>query len=152
MGRRYRSFADLAHNFVFAHSSAMGVGCRPASWEVQGGERPRFSFTVPLVKHCTMRMGTRVRTTAFGAEKALTNRLVLLDVDVVLFWMVLDAEKACAVVDDYSRLTLCSAQTILRDVIGCANAAEVTAATNWIVSSRAPSISSAIRCSGLSTR
>lgn len=129
MGRRYRSFAGLAHNFVFAHSSAMGVGCCPASWEVQGGERPRFSFTVPLVEYCTMRMGTRVRSAAFGAEETLTNRLVPLDVDAVLFWMVHAAEKTCTVVDDYSQLALCSAQTILRDVIGCANAAEVTAAT-----------------------
>ena len=76
-----------------------------------------------------MRMGTRVRSAAFGAEETLTNRLVPLDVDAVLFWMVHAAEKTCTVVDDYSQLALCSAQAILRDVIGCANAAEVTAAT-----------------------
>ena len=93
---------------------------------------PGLFFTIPLIEYCTMRVDTRVRSTAFGAEETLTNDLVPLDVDAVLFWMVHDAEKACTVVDDYSRLVLRSAQTILRDAIGRANAAEVTSRRNQL--------------------
>lgn len=93
---------------------------------------PGLFFTVPLVEYCTMRVDTRVRSTAFGAEETLTNDLVPLNVDAVLFWMVHDAEKACTVVDDYAKLVLRSAQTILRDAIGRANAAEVTSRRNQL--------------------
>ena len=88
---------------------------------------PGIFFTIPLIEYCAMRVDTRVRATAFGAEETLSYDLVPLDVDAVLFWMVHDAESACMVVDDYARQVLLSAQTILRDAIGRATAAEVTA-------------------------
>ncbi len=100
--------------------------------KLKGVKGPGVFFTVPLVEYCTMRVDTRVRSTSFGAEETLTNDLVPLDVDAVLFWMVHDAEKACTVVDDYPKLVLRSAQTILRDAIGRANAAEVTSRRNQL--------------------
>ena len=53
-------------------------------------------FVVPIVESCAMRVDTRVRVTTFGAEETLTNDLVPLDVDAVLFWMVWDAKAARA--------------------------------------------------------
>ena len=100
--------------------------------KLKGVKGPGIFFTAPLIEYCTMRVDTRVRSTSFGAEETLTNDLVPLDVDAVLFWMVHDAEKACTVVDDYPKLVLRSAQTILRDAIGRANAAEVTSRRNQL--------------------
>lgn len=88
---------------------------------------PGLFFTVPFIEYSTMRIDVRIRTTAFGAEETLSTDLVPLDVDAVVFWMVHDAERACVAVDDYANQLLFSAQTILRDAIGRATAAEVTA-------------------------
>lgn len=88
---------------------------------------PGLFFTLPFVEYCSLRVDMRIRTTAFGAEETLSTDLVPLDVDAVVFWMVHDASKACMTVDDYANQLLLSAQTILRDAIGRATAAEVTA-------------------------
>lgn len=93
---------------------------------------PGLFFTIPLIEYCPMRIDQRVRSTAFGAEETLTSDLVPLDVDAVLFWMVHDAEKACTVVGDYGRAVLLSAQTVLRDAIGRAGAAEVVSRRNQL--------------------
>lgn len=87
---------------------------------------PGLYVTMPIIDYNTMIVDMRIRSTSFGAEETLSTDLVPLDVDAVLFWMVHDAEKACTVVEDYSRQVLLSAQTILRDAIGRATAAEVT--------------------------
>ncbi len=91
----------------------------------KGVKGPGLFFTMPFVEYSTMRVDTRVRSTSFGAEETLSCDLVPLDVDAVVFWMVHDAEKACSTVDDYALQLLYSAQTILRDAIGRASAAEV---------------------------
>lgn len=93
---------------------------------------PGLFFTVPFIEYSTMRIDMRIRTTAFGAEETLSTDLVPLDVDAVVFWMVHDAEKACVAVDDYAQQLLLSAQTMLRDAIGRATAAEVTARRNQL--------------------
>ncbi len=91
----------------------------------KGVKGPGLFFTMPFIEYSTMRVDTRVRSTSFGAEETLSCDLVPLDVDAVVFWMVHDAEKACSTVDDYALQLLYSAQTILRDAIGRASAAEV---------------------------
>ena len=93
---------------------------------------PGLFFTVPLIEYCPLRVDQRVRSTAFGAEETLTSDLVPLNVDAVLFWMVHDAEKACTAVGDYGRAVLLSAQTVLRDAIGRAGAAEVVSRRNQL--------------------
>ena len=82
-------------------------------------------FVVPIVESCAMRVDTRVRVTTFGAEETLTNDLVPLDVDAVLFWMVWDAKAACTEVGDFTRAVQLAAQTALRDAIGRGSVAEV---------------------------
>ena len=56
--------------------------------------------------------------TAFKAEQTLTKDTVPVDVDAVLFWKVIDPEKAALSVADYSGAIGWAAQTALRDVIG----------------------------------
>lgn len=86
---------------------------------------PGLFFTIPIIEYCSIRIDMRIRTTSFGAEETLTTDLVPLNVDAVVFWMVHNAEKACVAVDDYAQQLLLSAQTILRDAIGRATAADV---------------------------
>ncbi|MDE1940301.1 MAG: slipin family protein, partial [Alphaproteobacteria bacterium] len=52
------------------------------------------------------------------AEKTLTKDTVPVDVDAVLFWKVLDPQKAALDVADYKSAISWAAQTALRDVIG----------------------------------
>lgn len=87
---------------------------------------PGLFWTIPVIEQNTMRVDTRVRVTAFGAEETLTADLVPLDVNAVLFWHVWDAKAACMEVGDFTRAVELAAQTALRDAIGRAGAAEVT--------------------------
>jgi regulator of protease activity HflC (stomatin/prohibitin superfamily) len=59
-----------------------------------------------------------VITTSFKAEKTLTRDTVPVDVDAVLFWKVLDPQKAALEVSDYKTAISWASQTALRDVIG----------------------------------
>lgn len=86
---------------------------------------PGLFWTIPVIEQNTMRVDTRVRVTAFGAEETLTADLVPLNVDAVLFWHVWDAKAACMEVGDFTRAVELAAQTALRDAIGRAGAAEV---------------------------
>ncbi len=60
----------------------------------------------------------RVITASFKAEKTLTKDTVPVDVDAVLFWKVLDPQKAALDVADYRSAISWASQTALRDVIG----------------------------------
>ncbi len=60
----------------------------------------------------------RVLTSSFKAEKTLTKDTVPVDVDAVLFWKILDPEKAALAVADYQSAIGWASQTALRDVIG----------------------------------
>jgi regulator of protease activity HflC (stomatin/prohibitin superfamily) len=66
-----------------------------------------------------------VITSSFKAEKTLTRDTVPVDVDAVLFWKVIDPEKAALAVADYSSAISWAAQTALRDVIGKTMLAEM---------------------------
>ena len=57
-------------------------------------------------------------TASFKAEKTLTKDTVPVDVDAVLFWKVIDAQKAILNVADYKSAIGWASQTALRDVIG----------------------------------
>jgi hypothetical protein len=61
---------------------------------------------------------TRVLTTSFTAERTLTKDTVPVDVAAVLFWQVVDPQKAALDVADYQSAIGWASQTALRDVIG----------------------------------
>lgn len=86
---------------------------------------PGLFWTIPIIEQNVMRVDTRVRVTAFGAEETLSADLVPLNVNAVLFWTVWDAKAACTEVGDFVRAVELAAQTALRDAIGRGTAAEV---------------------------
>ncbi len=79
---------------------------------------PGVFLMVPIVDTVAYWLDTRVITTAFKAEKTLTKDTVPVDVDAVLFWKVIDPEKAALAVADYASAISWASQTALRDIIG----------------------------------
>jgi len=73
---------------------------------------------IPIIDTIPYWIDIRVITTSFKAEKTLTRDTVPVDVDAVLFWKVVDAERAALAVADYQSAITWAAQTALRDVIG----------------------------------
>ena len=79
---------------------------------------PGLFLIIPIVETVAYWIDIRVITTAFKAEKTLTRDTVPVDVDAVLFWKVVDPEKAALDVADYVSAINWASQTALRDVIG----------------------------------
>jgi regulator of protease activity HflC (stomatin/prohibitin superfamily) len=79
---------------------------------------PGLFGIIPIIDTIAYWIDTRVITTAFKAEKTLTKDTVPVDVDAVLFWKVIDPEKAALAVADYMSAISWASQTALRDVIG----------------------------------
>lgn len=83
-----------------------------------------FAIT-PLVETIAYWIDTRIITTSFTAEKTLTKDTVPVDVEAVLFWKVVDPQRAALEVEDYRTAVSWAAQTALREVIGRSNLAEM---------------------------
>ncbi|MDB5112002.1 MAG: peptidase, partial [Mucilaginibacter sp.] len=79
---------------------------------------PGLFFIIPIIDTIPYWIDTRVISTSFKAEKTLTKDTVPVDVDAVLFWKVLDPQKAALEVADYNNAINWASQTALRDVIG----------------------------------
>jgi regulator of protease activity HflC (stomatin/prohibitin superfamily) len=79
---------------------------------------PGLFFVIPIIDTVPYWIDIRVITTSFKAEKTLTKDTVPVDVDAVLFWKVVNPQKAAMDVADYQSAISWAAQTALRDVIG----------------------------------
>ena len=79
---------------------------------------PCLFFIIPLIDTIPYWLDIRVLTSSFKAEKTLTKDTVPVDVDAVLFWQIVDPEKAALAVADYQAAISWASQTALRDVIG----------------------------------
>jgi regulator of protease activity HflC (stomatin/prohibitin superfamily) len=79
---------------------------------------PGLFSIIPIIDTIPYWIDTRVNTTGFKAEKTLTRDTVPVDVDAVLFWKVIDPERAALEVADYTSAIGGASQTALRDVIG----------------------------------
>jgi regulator of protease activity HflC (stomatin/prohibitin superfamily) len=79
---------------------------------------PGLFFIIPVIDNIPYWIDIRVITTSFTAEKTLTKDTVPVNVDAVLFWKVVDPEKAAIDVADYRSAISWASQTALRDVIG----------------------------------
>jgi regulator of protease activity HflC (stomatin/prohibitin superfamily) len=79
---------------------------------------PGVFLMIPIIDTVAYWLDTRVITTGFKAEKTLTKDTVPVDVDAVLFWKVIDPEKAALAVADYASAISWASQTALRDIIG----------------------------------
>ena len=83
-----------------------------------GIKGPGLFLIVPFLNQVPYMIDLRVITTSFNAEQTLTKDTVPVNVDAVLFWRVLDVEKAALEVKDYQGSISLASQTALRDVIG----------------------------------
>jgi regulator of protease activity HflC (stomatin/prohibitin superfamily) len=79
---------------------------------------PGLFGIIPIIDTIPYWIDVRVITSSFKAEKTLTKDTVPVDVDAVMFWKVIDPEKAALAVADYTSAINWAAQTALRDVIG----------------------------------
>jgi regulator of protease activity HflC (stomatin/prohibitin superfamily) len=83
-----------------------------------GVKGPGLFLIVPFLSRVAYMIDLRVITTSFTAEQTLTKDTVPVNVDAVLFWRVVDVEKAALEVKDYKDSISLASQTALRDVIG----------------------------------
>ena len=86
---------------------------------------PGLFFIVPIIDSIPYWIDTRVITNSFKAERTLTKDTVPVDVDAVLFWKVIDPQRAALNVADYWGAISWAAQTALRDVIGKTSLADM---------------------------
>jgi regulator of protease activity HflC (stomatin/prohibitin superfamily) len=98
-----------------------------AQWEKQvvlrlgrysGLRGPGLFFIIPIIDTIPYIIDLRTRVSSFDAKQTLTRDNVPVDVDAILFWQVINAEKAALEVEDYWTAVTQAAQTALRDVIG----------------------------------
>ena len=77
-----------------------------------------FFMIIPVLDDIVAIIDERIQTTAFNAEQALTKDTVPVNVDAIIFWHVLDAQKAALAITDYRQAIDRVAQTTLRELIG----------------------------------
>lgn len=98
----------------------------------RGLKGPGLFFIIPIIDEITYWVDIRVITTSFKAEKTLTKDTVPVDVDAVLFWKVIDPQKAALEIADYQSAIGWASQTALRDVIGTTLLADMLEGRNKI--------------------
>jgi regulator of protease activity HflC (stomatin/prohibitin superfamily) len=84
----------------------------------RGLRGPGLFFIIPVIDTIPYWIDTRVITSSFTAERTLTKDTVPVNVDAVLFWKVIDPEKAALAVANYTSAISWASQTALRDIIG----------------------------------
>ncbi|MHB9093205.1 MAG: SPFH domain-containing protein, partial [Eubacteriales bacterium] len=83
-----------------------------------GLKGPGLIILIPIVQSIATRIDMRVLASRFQSETTLTKDGVAVTVQAVLFWKVIDPEKATLEVSNYRQAVELAAQTSLRDVIG----------------------------------
>ncbi|MCD6514660.1 MAG: slipin family protein [Candidatus Asgardarchaeia archaeon] len=83
-----------------------------------GVKGPGIIWIFPILDKVAARVSLRLNTYAFSTEQTLTNDNIPVTVDAVLYYRVIDAEKAILNVEDYEQATRLAAQTSLRETIG----------------------------------
>lgn len=79
---------------------------------------PGFKLIMPIVERTPITVDLRVINATFSADKTLTKDNVPVDVDAILFWQVIDPEKAVLNVQAYRDSVQLASQTAMRDIIG----------------------------------
>jgi regulator of protease activity HflC (stomatin/prohibitin superfamily) len=112
--------------FVVAIVIAMAIKMANA-WEkfvilrmgkLQAVKGPGLFAIIPILDNVIAVIDSRIQTTAFNAEQALTKDTVPVNVDAIIFWRVHDAEKAALAITNYRQAIDRVAQTSLREMIG----------------------------------
>ena len=84
----------------------------------RGLKGPGLFHVIPLIDTITKSVDQRVRVADVSAESTLTRDTVPVNVDAIVFWVVLNAEKSLLEVQDFDGAITLSAQTALRESIG----------------------------------
>ena len=79
---------------------------------------PGIIFVVPMLDKIAMKVSLRLLTYAFKTERSLTKDNVPVVVDAVMYFRVIDVEKAILTVERYAVAVELAAQTTLRETIG----------------------------------
>jgi len=106
----------IASSFKIADQWEKAVVLRLGRYTGLRGPGP--FFIIPFAERVAYWIDLRIITTSFKAEKTLTKDTVPVDVEAVLFWKVLNPEKAALEVEDYRSAISWASQTALREVIG----------------------------------
>ncbi|MCL6545470.1 MAG: slipin family protein [Bryobacteraceae bacterium] len=86
---------------------------------------PGLFFVIPVIESVPYVLDMRTITTVFKAEQTMTKDTVPVDVDAVLFWRVVNPQKATLEVANYQNAVSWASQTALRDIIGRSTLAEL---------------------------
>ena len=86
--------------------------------KLQGVKGAGMFVIIPIIDSVVAVIDQRIQTTAFNAEQALTKDTVPVNVDAIIFWNVIDAEKAALAITNYREAIDRVAQTSLREMIG----------------------------------
>jgi len=84
----------------------------------QGVKGPGLIWIVPIFDKIARKVSLRVNTYAFSTEQTLTRDNIPVTVDAVLYYRIVDPEKAILNVEEFEQATRLAAQTSLRETIG----------------------------------
>ena len=90
-----------------------------------GVRGPGLFLLLPYLEKTPFTVDVRTVTSSITAEQTLTHDNVPVNVDIVVYWQVVDPEKAVLQVVDYTNAVVSAAQTALRDIIGRSNLSQV---------------------------
>lgn len=84
----------------------------------RGVKGPGITWVTPILDKIAMKVSLRLLTYAFKTERSLTKDNVPVVVDAVMYFRVIDPEKAILAVERYAVAVELAAQTTLRETIG----------------------------------
>lgn len=90
-----------------------------------GMKGPGPVYVLPMISRISALLSTRIQAVAFKTESTYSKDNVPLNVDAVMYFQIVDPEKAILNVENYATATNLSAQTTLREVLGKSSFDEV---------------------------
>lgn len=97
-----------------------------------GMKGPGLVLLIPIIQTVASKIDIRVVTSKFQSETTLTKDGVSVTVQAVLFWKVVDPQKATLTVNNFVSSVDLAAQTTLRDIIGRVTLASILSDLNKI--------------------
>ncbi|MEM0140090.1 MAG: SPFH domain-containing protein [Ferroplasma sp.] len=83
-----------------------------------GLKGPGLIYVTPIISKITVILSTRIQAVAFKTESTFTQDNVPVNVDAVMYFQIIDPDKAVLNVENYGAATQLAAQTTLREVLG----------------------------------
>ena len=82
-----------------------------------GIKGPGIIFVTPIISKVT-KVSTRIQAVAFKSEASFTKDNVPVNIDAVMYFQIIDPQKAILNIENYTVGTNLSAQTTIREVVG----------------------------------